>query len=195
MALKSLSIGVFALAGMLLMSSCANTAHIEKSKGADLAVYKTYSWVEEENLKKEKANRRQEISRQNIQAAVDGQLQKSGWRLVPSNPDVLVSTDLVVEKSQKQQRDPVYSQPYTRTYFNRYSRRFSTYYFPSQFMGYDSYSTTVKEGTVTVTLIDAKTDKAVWQGWATNELYNNQLSDKEINKNVKSIFKKFDAGN
>ena len=58
MALKSLSIGVFALAGMLLMSSCANTAHIEKSKGADLAVYKTYSWVEEENLKKEKANRK-----------------------------------------------------------------------------------------------------------------------------------------
>lgn len=195
MALKSLSIGLFALAGMLLLSSCANTAHIEKSQGADLAAYKTYNWVEEENPKETKANRRKEITQQNIQIAVDKQLQKSGWQLVKTNPDVLVSTDLVVEKSQKEQRDPVYSQPYTRTYFNRYSRRFSTYYFPSQFMGYDSYSTTVKEGTVTVTLIDAKTDKAVWQGWATNELYNNQLSDKEINKNVKSIFKKFDAGN
>ena len=197
MALKSLSIGVFALAGMLLLSSCANTAHIEKSQGTDLAAYKTYSWVEEEKPKEKekKANRQKEITQQNIQIAVDKQLQKSGWQLVKTNPDVLVSTDLVVEKSQKEQRDPVYSQPYTRTYFNRYSRRFSTYYFPSQFMGYDSYSTTVKEGTVTVTLIDAKTDKAVWQGWATNELYNNQLSDKEINKNVKSIFKKFDAGN
>ena len=195
MALKSLNIGAFALAGILLMSSCANTAHIEKSKGADLAAYKTYSWVEEEKPTEKKEKRRTEITRQNIQIAVDRQLQKSGWRLVQANPDVLVSTDLVVEKSQKEQRDPVYSQPYTRTYFNRFSRRFNTYYFPSQFMGYDSYSTTVKEGTVTVTLIDAKTDKAVWQGWATNELYDNQISDKDINKNVKSIFKKFDAGN
>jgi hypothetical protein len=195
MALKSLNIGVFAVAGLLLLSSCANTAHIEKSKGADLARYKTYSWVEEEKLQQNKEARRKEIIQQNIQAAVNKQLQKSGWQLVQSNPDVLVNTDLVVEKNQRQQRDPVYSQPYTRTYFNRFSRRFNTYYFPSQFMGYDSYSTTVKEGTVTVTLIDAKTDKAVWQGWATNELYDNQISDKEINKNVKSIFKKFDAGN
>jgi len=59
-------------------------------------------------------------------------------------------------------------------------------------MGYDRYSTTVKEGTVTVTMIDAKTDKAVWQGWATNEMSRNNISDKEINKNVQSIFKKFD---
>lgn len=108
MALKSLNIGAFALAGILLMSSCANTAHIEKSKGADLAAYKTYSWVEEEKSTEKKENRRTEITRQNIQIAVDKQLQKSGWQLVQANPDVLVSTDLVVEKSQKEQRDPVY---------------------------------------------------------------------------------------
>ena len=195
MSLKSLNVGAFVLAGVMAFSSCANTAHIEKSKGANLAAYKTYSWVEEEKPTSKKENRRSEITRQNIQAAVDKQLQKSGWQLVNSNPDVLVSTDLVIEKNQKEQRDPVYSQPYTRTYFNRYSRRFNTYYFPSQFMGYDSYSAAVKEGTVTVTLIDAKTDKAVWQGWATNELYSNQISDKEISRNVKSIFKKFEAGN
>lgn len=62
-------------------------------------------------------------------------------------------------------------------------------------MGYDSYSTTVKEGTVTVTLIDPATDKAVWQGWATNELNTANISDKEINKNVNSIFQKFDVAN
>lgn len=194
MALKLLNIGAFAIAGLLIFSSCANTAHIEKTQGTDLTRYKTYSWVEEDQ-KEKKPNRTRQITQQNIQAAVNKQLQKSGWRLTDSNPDVLVSTDLVIEKNQKQQQDPVYSQPYSTTYFNRYSRRFNTFYFPSRFMGYDSYSTTVKEGTVTVTLIDAKTDKAVWQGWATNELSNNQISNKEINKNVNSIFKKFDAGN
>ena len=195
MALKSSRIGLLAIAGILILASCSNTAHIEKSAGADLARYKTYGWVEQDKKQDKKINRKQEITQQNIQAAVDEQLQKSGWKRVDDNPDVLVSTDLVVEKTRKQQNDPVYSQPYTRTYFNRFTRRFNTFYFPSQFMGYDSYSTDVKEGTVTVTLIDAKTDKAVWQGWATNELYNNHLSYKDINKNVKSIFKKFDTGN
>jgi hypothetical protein len=194
MTLKSLSIGMCAIAGLLIFSSCANTAHIEKTQGADLTKYKTYSWVEDEN-QYNKSNRRNQISQQNIRAAVDKQLQQSGWHLANVNPDVLVSTDLVVEKNQKKQQDPVYSQPYTRTYFNRFTRRFNTFYFPSQFVGYDTYSTSVKEGTVTVTLIDAKTDKAVWQGWATNELSDKQISDKEINKNVNSIFKKFDAGN
>jgi Domain of unknown function (DUF4136) len=195
MSLKPFSIVAFTTAGLLILASCTNTAHIEKSKGTDLSKYKTYSWVEEDKKQEKKADRRNEIVQQNIQAAVDKELQKSGWQLEASNPDVLVSTDLVVEKNQKKQNDAVYSQPYTRTYYNRFSRRLNSYYFPSQFMGYDSYSTTVKEGTVTVTLIDAKTDKAVWQGWATNELSDKQISDKEINRNVKSIFKKFDAGN
>jgi hypothetical protein len=61
MALKSLNIGAFAFAGMLLLAGCVNTAHIEKSKGTDLAKYRTYSWVEEENQKEKKVNRRTQI--------------------------------------------------------------------------------------------------------------------------------------
>ena len=192
---KSVNIAGFVLGSMLFLAGCTTVSHIEMANGTHLSKYKTYGWVDEENAKEGKPDRSRDIIQQNIRAAVDGQLQKSGWRIVTVNPDVLVSTDLVIEKNQQQQRNPVYSQPYTRTFFNRYSGRLSTYYFPSQFVGYDSYSTTVKEGTVTVTLIDPATDKAVWQGWATNELNTANISDKEINRNVNSIFKKFDAAN
>lgn len=184
-----------AVAGLLFLAGCANTSHIEMARGTHLSKYKTYGWVEEEKPAQGKPDRRNDIIRQNIKTAVDEQLQKSGWRQTAVNPDVLVSTDLVVEKNQQQKREAVYSQPYTRSYFNRYTGRINSYYFPSQFAGYDSYSTTVKEGIVTVTLIDPKTDKAVWQGWASNELNRANISDKEINRNINSIFKKFDAGN
>ncbi|CAN5212882.1 hypothetical protein BH11BAC5_BH11BAC5_14120 [soil metagenome] len=185
----------FGLAGLLFFASCTTVSHIEMANGSHLSKYKTYGWVDEQNTREGKPDRSKDIIQQNIRTAVDGQLQKNGWRIVTVNPDVLVSADLVVEKNQQQQRNPVYSQPYTRTFFNRYSGRFSTFYYPSQFVGYDSYSTTVKEGTVTVTLIDPSTDKAVWQGWATNELNTANISGKEITKNVNSIFKKFDIGN
>ena len=49
-----------------------------------------------------------------------------------------------------------------------------------------------REGTVTITMIDAKTDKTVWQGWTTDEVNSKNLTTKEIQIAVSSIFKKFD---
>jgi hypothetical protein len=43
-------------------------------------------------------------------------------------------------------------------------------------------------------MIDSKTDKTVWQGWTTSELVSGNISSREIDRNVKTIFKKFDAG-
>jgi hypothetical protein len=194
MTLQSIKLTVFALAAGIGISSCANTAHVEKARSADLANYKTYSWITTEKNKNAKSNRHNDIAIQNLQAAVNEQLHKLGYKEVKYNPDVLVNSELLVERTEKEQRDPVYSQPYTRYYYNPRTGRYNSFYYPSQFEGYNSYSTTVKEGTITVTLIDTKTDKTVWQGWSTDELNYAQITDKEINKNVRSIFKKFDTG-
>ncbi len=98
-----------------------------------------------------------------------------------------------LKKNERRNSQPVYSQPYSRLYYNRFTRRYGTIYYPSQMVGYDTYTTPVKEGTVTVTLIDPKTDKTIWQGSATDEINSSQISGKEIQKNVKTIFKKFDV--
>ncbi len=42
-------------------------------------------------------------------------------------------------------------------------------------------------------MIDPKTDKTIWQGWATDEINSSNITGKEIQKNVKSIFRKFDV--
>ena len=178
----------------LLFAGCAGNAHIEKDKNADFSKYRTYSWVDKPEVKQEKKNRRNDLTETNIRNAVNEELQKKGWQQAKSNPDVILNYELVVEKNQVQQQDPVYSQSYTRSYYNRYTGRVHSFYYPSQFMGYDSYTTTVKEGTVTITMIDSKTDKTVWQGWTTSEVNGRDITSREIDKNVKTIFKKFDAG-
>ena len=174
--------------GAILLSSCGTSAHIEKDKSANLKNYKTYTWMDKEN--KDKFTN--EIAAQNLKSIVDGELQKNGFREVKNNPDLLLSYDLLVEKSVKEQNDPVYSRPYSRVYYNPYTRRYGTLYYPSQFLGYDRYTTPIKEGTVSISMIDAKTDKTIWQGWVTDELNSNNFSSKEVQKNVRSIFKKFD---
>ena len=196
MALKSSLfgwIGAFTISTALFATGCASTAHIEKDKAADLGSYKTYTWLEQTALKSEKKSHSNDIVDKNIRNAVDEQLQKKGYVQSSNNPDLLISSDLLIEKNQKENRNAVYTDSYTRSYYNPRTGRYSTYYFPSQLAGYDTYSTTVKEGTVTVTLIDARTDKAVWQGWATRELERGKVTSKDIDKNVSSIFKKFDV--
>jgi len=192
MALSSMKwLGAIAI-GATMMASCTSSAHIEKDASADFSKYKTYSWAPEENTKTKKANRRQQLTDQNIKNSVDDQLEKNGFRKVNNDPDVLVSTDLLVEKNQQVNNNPIYSQGYSRSFYNPYTRRISTMYYPSQFLGYDSYETTVKEGTLTVTIIDTDTDKPVFQGWTTDQLNSNMITGKEIDQQVRSIFKKYD---
>ncbi len=186
--LKNYSAWILVL-GAFVLSSCGTTAHIEKDLSANLNNYKTYAWIDKEN----KDKLRNEIAEQNLKTIVNGELGKNGFKEVNHSPDLLLSYDLLVEKSVKEQNDPVYSRPTTRVYYNPYTRRYGTIYYPSQFLGYDSYSTPVKEGTVSISMVDTKTDKTVWQGWTTEELDGNQFSSKEVQKNVRSIFKKFDV--
>lgn len=195
MAPKSFNwVSAVAVSAVLLFSGCAGNAHIEKDKSADFSKYRTYAWVDKPDEKENKKNRRKELAETNIRNAVNEQLQKSGWKEVSSNPDVLVNYELLVERNQKQQQNAVYSDPFTRSYYNRYSSRMITYYYPSRFVGYDNYSTTVKEGTITITMIDNNTDKTVWQGWTTSELNSSRITSSEIDRNVRTIFKKFDTG-
>ena len=185
MSLKFLS--GFAL--VALLGSCASTAFVEKDNSVNFTKYHTYTWIDKDD-KERKTN---DIMESNIRSAVNQELSKAGWRQVKDNPDVIVGSDVLVERNMKSQTNPVYSQPYTRLYYNPYSRRYSTIYYPSQFLGYDSNETAVREGTITITMIDAKTDKTVWQGWTTDEVNSRNLTNKEIQSSVKSIFKKFDV--
>ncbi len=183
-----------AFSAALFVTGCAGTAHIEKDKTADFSKYKTYAWVDKPETKDAKRTRRNELTESNIRNAVNEQLQKVGWKEVSTNPDVMINYELLVERSQREQKDAVYTPSYTRSYYNRYTGRVNTFYYPGQFAGYDTYTTSVKEGTVTITMIDNKTDKAVWQGWTTSEIDSRRMTGKEIDQSVKTIFRKFDAG-
>jgi len=107
---------------------------------------------------------------------VNAELAKQGWREVSDNPDVLLSYDVLVERSTEQQSDPVYSRPPTRMYYNPYRRSWGTIYYPSQFAGDQTCEVPVKEGTITITMTDARTDKVVWQAWTTERLNYSRLT-------------------
>jgi hypothetical protein len=184
-------LGVFALA-VVLLASCGTTAHIEKDESTDLSKYKTFTWMPETEKVAAKGTI-SDLAAQNIKTSVKQELEKNGWKEVTGNADLLVGYDVLVEKNTRVDRDAVYSRPFSRLYYNPYTRRYGTIYYPSQFLGYEENEIPVREGTVTITMIDPKTDKTVWQGWATDEISSNKLTSKDIQRNVRSIFKKFEV--
>jgi hypothetical protein len=178
---------------VLLLAACGTTAHIEKDDHTDFSRYKTFAWIDKDGEGANDHNRRNDLTEQKIREAVNIELEKtSGWREVKNRPDVLLSYDVLVEKASRESNSPVYSRPYSRLVYNPYTRRYTTIYYPSQFVGYERDERPVKEGTVTISMIDARTDKTVWQGWTTDEVSNRNLTSKEIQNSVKAIFKKFD---
>ena len=186
------SFGLLGIAA-ILFTACSPSAHIEKDDSVDFRKYNSYAWLDKDGSGKQDRNRHNDLQEAKIRDAVDAELKKQGWMATRSRPDVFLTYEVAVERTTKKQSDPVYSDSYIRTFYNPYTRRWVNVYYPSRFLGYNDYEVPVKEGTVTVTIIDAKTNKAVWQGWATNEVKNRNLTSKEIQNVVKSIFRKFDV--
>ena len=188
---KLISLGILTVS---LLAGCSSPAYVQKDKSVNFNNYKSYMWVDTRANESDNTNRYvTAFADLSLKNAVNSELQKVGWREVTSNPDILLSYDLLVEKNVEQQSNPIYTHPYSRVYYNPFTRRWGSIYYPPQFLGYETVQVPVKEGTVTITMIDPKTDKVVWQGWTTEQLKKGKLTDGEIASSVKNIFRKFDV--
>ena len=190
--MKTINIAGVLIFISVIIYSCSAPAYVEKDSSVDLSNYKTYMWVDVKANENDASSRATAFADLSVHNSVNAELNKWGWHEVTDNPDVLLSYDVLVERNVETQNDPVYSQPYSRYYYNPYRRRWSVIYYPSQFLGYQQYQVPVKEATVTITMMDTETDKRIWQGWTT-ERVNGGLSDLDVKKSVRNIFK--ESGN
>jgi hypothetical protein len=177
---------------MVILAACGRTAYVQKDTNVDLSKIQTYSWVKTQTDKESKSNngKTDDLTARKIRESIDRNLQAKGWREVNRNPDVYLVYDVMIENEDVRVQRPVYSESFTRWFFNPRNRRWVPVFYPSRVMGYDEQTRQVKEGTLTLTMLDADTDKTIWQGWTTSELNGRKLTDKEIDGKVKAIVKK-----
>jgi hypothetical protein len=175
------------------IASCATPVNIEKDDSVNFANYKTYMWVDTRYNQNDNSARPSTYGDISVRNAANAELKNAGWSEVSNDPDLLISYDVLVQNTTARKSDPVYTQSYNRTYYNPRLRRWGTVYYPSQFLGYNNYEVPVKEGTITITITDANTDKAVWQGWTTEELNYSRITPEEISASVHNIFSKLNV--
>jgi hypothetical protein len=176
----------------LALAGCNVTSHVETAQGVDFTKYKTFAWANSGNeTTADRSNN--DIVDNNIKNSISEELEKKGWQETNDNPDVLLDYTVAVKKGKTRETEPVYSYPFTHYVYSR--RGMYTIWYPSTLMGFHSYNVPFKEGELTVNMVDAKTNKLIWQGWANGDISSNNMTTKDATAQVKSIFKKFDYPN
>ncbi len=182
--------------GIFILSGCGSSANIQKDNSYNFSKIRSYAWVngtqKEKGSSDSKTARMNDLTDRKIRNSIDENLQKNGWALNERNPDVLLVYDVDVQREERNVSNPVYSQSTTRWFFNPYQRRYVPVFYPSQFLGYDNQTQTVRESTLTLTMMDADSDRTIWQGSTTSELSGRNLSDRAIASNVKTLLKRLD---
>jgi len=191
--MKKMQLLLGTLTMLVVLVSCGTTAMVQKDHNIDIRKYRTYAWVDASTKDTvQQQVKTSDLTDRKIKESIERNLAQQGWRLTKKNPDVLLSYEMEVEKERRNRQTPVYSQPTYRYVYSPYGRRWVPIFYPSELMGYRNSTETVQERTLTVSLIDAETDKTVWQGWTTIDGNAKRMTDKEIDNNVRAIVKKLD---
>jgi hypothetical protein len=191
--MKKINGWLTALVVLFILAGCGPKTYVTKDDTYDISKVRNYTWMraQRDSLGRQRSVRGNDLVNNTIKTSFDRNLAASGWRQVrPASADVFVVYDMDVQRENVNVSDPVYSQPMTHWYYSPYRRGFVPIYYPSTLVGYNNSVQTVNEGTITLTVIDAKTDKTIWQGSATSEINGRRMTDAEIDDYVKAIIKK-----
>ena len=190
---RNLGLSGLLLIATIVMAGCGVQSYVEKDPSVDLNNYKTFAWINDKGSKHENGKPYKDFKETYLMELVTKELEKNGWQKAKSNPDVLIDYDIMIENETRRESDPVYSRSTVRYFYNPYTRRVNSVYYPSRYLGENTYTVPYKSGTITINIVDNSTDRLVWQGWAETEVTTKNISREDMDKIVKSIFKKLDV--
>jgi hypothetical protein len=176
-----------------VFAGCGVQSYVEKDPSVDLGKYRTYAWISESKGKDKDEKPYKDFQDTYLQELISKELEKSGFVRAKGTPDVLIDYDVMIENEVRERSESVYSRPFVRYFFNPYTGRVNSFYYPSRYMGQNSYDVPYKSGTVTVNIVDNDSQKLVWQGWAETEVTRKRIEKQEMEKIVRSIFRKLDV--
>jgi Domain of unknown function (DUF4136) len=175
----------------IALSGCAPAIYSDQDSGADFSRYKTFAWYAKptQNFKSQRFDN--QIVESNVKNYASTELKARGFTVQVDTPDVLLDYEVAVERKTEQVSNPVYSHPYNYTYYNPATRSYGMATTPSYVMGYQTQNVPYEEGTLTIMVIDRRTNRLVWKGWSDGTVSDEQTYESEIVSDIHRIFKKF----
>lgn len=170
------------LAPLIMAFSCSAPLKVntDYDKAIDFAKYKTFAL-----FKSDSGQTISQLNQQRIADAIRSEMTKKGFQEATSNPDVLVNSVAVFKD-----RTSVSSTSYG------YGGVYRPYYWGGGGIGYTNYDVHhYKDGSLIIDVIDANTNKLIWQGIGNKEIDGPiKDPDTKIPKAVAMIMEGFPPG-
>jgi hypothetical protein len=182
MKISVVGLNLFVMASLLFgIAGCAVT---DVDRKVDFNSYRTFSWGPSD-VKAENPVYNSDLINKNIKATVENEFAKRGIVLDRTNPDFLVSYHTYTEKKER--------------ISGGYPYGAYPFYYPWRFYGwgmpYGMYNPPVTssftEGVLIVDIKDNKTKEVVWRGTVSGNVDNIKKLERQIQKGVKAIMKKY----
>ena len=169
----------------LLLYSCGTImqTYSYKAKGVDLDSYKTYAWVNLEHFVDENKEGEKRYARYILDLA-NAELLKKGFVLDVENPDAVFQFDTQIENKVKYNQSPTVSVGV--------GIGGPGYYVGGAMpvSGGQITQSNYEEGVLTVEMLEPKTGKLVWRGWAQEEISFETDMESDLKMAVRNIFMK-----
>lgn len=193
---KNMKNRILILLGLALgLSACSSYNYYAVSNKKLTPAYKSFAWLPEGKSKASKVYDN-DVATDRIVEATSSALEQRGFTLDQKNPDLLIKYTASVNTSTKEYNEPVYYNPAPRVVPRVGYLRGRAYYYYDYVNPYPVYVGSelrrkkVKEGSLMIDLIDRKTGKVIWRGWAEGEVNNPEQAVNDIPKVIDGIFKK-----
>lgn len=189
----------------VLFSSCAPTSvSSDYSRTVNFTAYKTFAWLPKTHDPKNDGPFDNQIVETNIKNLASGELKSRGYTIDVKEPDLLVDFYVDVANKVEHITNPVYSYPYN--YYGNFSGPYvngmysyrNSYYNNNPYLngmptvvGYTTQDVPYEEGTLTILIIDRKTNTLVWKGWSVGSVTDESSFEYELPSDIRRLFKEF----
>jgi len=184
----------------------------QETKNANYEQFKTYAWIyRAKEFRHADPKIDNDIVESNLISYCNKELAAKGLTVDTLEPDLLLDFNIVTEQKMQHLSEPIYS---TNTYrqspyyynpypsnnpynayspYNSYNRNTSPSYLgPTTYIsGYKSVDIPYEDGTVTIYILNRKTQKLIWSGYAEGSVDDVQSFERELPLDIKAIFKRY----
>ena len=199
--MKKMTMNMLAILSLVLVWNCGPKISSTVKTSKDLSKYETYAYLPNSSIKAPENTNQSEDVGENIIEAMNNNMQKIGYTLDRSDPDLLVviNTNYDKETDVDVTRDLYYDYNYAYYPYTT-ALPVNSYYNDYYYTGYNSYDRIVDydvtmdkytDADMVVSLVDKDTRNIVWTG-SVDEFYTYQNNaSAEVAKFVDDIFENY----
>jgi hypothetical protein len=197
---------IFLCLAFMLIAGCATfDVYSDYDKSIDFRSYKTFAWLPNPDQPYKNSRFNNQIMESNVKNYAGKEMEMLGYSVELDSPDLILEYNFMIEKKVSTVQIPIYNNqvptypyPYSNypnnyrlrnnPQYDRYQRYSYGYSPPPYIIGYKTDEIPYKEGTLTISVIDQKSNKLIWRGWSVSTVSDPQSYSQDLAKNIHKIF-------